>query len=181
MSLGDIPGIVPPTVAGHGNELVLANLGKHRFWIVTGRSHLYEGHSALQVVAVVRLLGALGVENICLSNAAGSLKKEFSPGMILLISDHLNLTGQNCLSGESELGPEKFLPMANAYDPQLRAQLATELGLKEGIYAGLLGPNYETNAECRMLAHLGADLVGMSTIQEAISARMLKMRILGYH
>jgi purine-nucleoside phosphorylase len=132
----------------------------------------------------VRVFGELGVGTIILTNAAGGIRRSFTPGTLMLISDHLNLTGRNALEGDALAGEERFPDMSVAYDADLRAlarNVAGERGvtLAEGVYAGLLGPNYETPAEIRMLETLGADAVGMSTVIEVIAARARGMRCLG--
>jgi purine-nucleoside phosphorylase len=146
---------------------------------------MYEGYSAEQVVMGVRLMVALGARTLLVTNAAGGIRAGFRSGQLMLIEDHLNLTGHNCLTGpnDARLGP-RFPDMSDAYDPELRALaggVAKRLGIAttSGVYAGLLGPNYETPAEIRMLAGLGADAVGMSTVQEVLAARHMGARVLG--
>jgi purine-nucleoside phosphorylase len=150
-----------------------------------GRLHPYEGHALREVVLGVRLMARLGARCLIATNAAGGLDPALAPGSLLAISDHINMTGQNCLVGPNEtaLGP-RFPDMSSAYDPRLREHAraaAAELGiaLQEGVYAGVLGPSYETPAEVRMLRMLGASVVGMSTVQEVIAARHLSLRVLG--
>jgi purine-nucleoside phosphorylase len=153
--------------------------------IIQGRVHLYEGYTPEEVVRPLRAAVTWGVENVVLTNAAGGIDAGFAPGQLMLITDHLNLTGQSPLVGRNDdrRGP-RFPDMTDAYDPGLRRlarQCAAPLGisLKEGVYAGLLGPSYETPAEVGMLAGLGASAVGMSTVQEAIAVRHLGARLLG--
>jgi purine-nucleoside phosphorylase len=150
-----------------------------------GRVHLYEGHSLEQVVLPVRAMVASGCRIIILTNAAGGINTGYAPGDFVLIRDHINFTGRNPLMGpcDERLGP-RFPDMTQAYDEGLRlvaVQAASSLGqpLKEGVYAWLLGPSYETPAEIRMLARLGADLVGMSTVPEVIAAHHQGARIMG--
>ena len=145
-----------------------------------GRVHLYEGHDATQVTSIVRLLGKAGVKNLLLTNAAGSANPEFVPGHWMMLQDHLNLTGTTPL-----LGGPNFVDMTSVYSAPLREvfRLAAKkegLVLHEGVYAGLLGPQYETPAEVRMLQKLGADAIGMSTVLEAIQARAIGMNVAGF-
>jgi len=181
----EIPTMPISTVAGHAGELVLGELDSVPVAIMKGRVHLYEGHHPSEVVFGTRLLITLGVNTIVITNAAGGIAEELNAGDLMLIHDQLNLTGHNCLVGPNEqaLGP-RFPDMTTAYDPVLREhahEAANKLGwsLKRGIYAGLLGPTYETPAEVRMLGTLGADAVGMSTVLETIAARHMGARVLG--
>jgi purine-nucleoside phosphorylase len=179
----DVPGWPPSTVAGHAGQIVL---GKNGVAALAGRVHLYEGYDAAAVAFPVRVLIAAGARTVVLTNAAGGLDPRLAPGEIVILSDHLNLTGASPLRGPNDerLGP-RFPDLSEAYDPTLRALTARVsdargLGvLREGIYAGLPGPSYETPAEVRMLRALGADLVGMSTVLETIAARHMGARVLG--
>lgn len=182
---GDIPGFPRSTVEGHSGKLVLGTLGGLPVAVMAGRVHLYEGYSPQAVVFPVRVLVRLGASTLIVTNAAGSVNPEFDEREIMLISDHLNMTGTNPLHGPNDLalGP-RFPDMSDTYDPELRQiarGVAEERGLhlREGVYAGLLGPSYETPAEVRMLGVLGADAVGMSTVAEVIAARHMGARILG--
>ncbi|MEZ5398174.1 MAG: purine-nucleoside phosphorylase [Bryobacteraceae bacterium] len=180
----EIPGWPQSTAVGHAGRLVV---GLHRgapLAVMSGRAHLYEGHSIDKVVFGVRALAALGVRSIIFTNAAGGINLRYSQGALVLVSDHINLQGVNPLSGpnDDELGP-RFPDMSDAYDPALRAiahRAAASIGiqLNEGVYAGLLGPSYETPAEIRYLRAIGADLVGMSTVPEVIAARHMGVRCL---
>ena len=180
-----IPHMPVPTAKGHAGELVLGRLDGRPVAALRGRVHLYEGYTPAEVVFPVRLLAALRVPLLILSNAAGGLNPAFRQGDLMLLTDHLNLTGANPLAGPNDdrLGP-RFPDMSQVYDPALRA-LADEAGrgsnaaLRSGVYAGVLGPSYETPAEIRMIRALGADAVGMSTVLEAIAARHAGMRVLG--
>jgi purine nucleoside phosphorylase I, inosine and guanosine-specific len=181
----DIPGFHVPTVEGHRGELVIGKLGGKTVLVQSGRFHMYEGYSAVDNVLPVRVFGALGIKSIILTNAAGGVRRTFQAGSVMLISDHLNLTGRNPLIGPVIPGEERFPDMSEAYDAGYRntaRATARKLGipLEEGVYAGLLGPNYETPAEVRMLERLGADAVGMSTVAEVIAARARGMRCLGF-
>ncbi len=180
----EIPGFPQPTVPGHGGELVIGRLAGRRVVAQSGRFHMYEGHDAATSVLAVRAFGALGIGTLLLTNAAGGVRRTLQPGALMLIADHINLTGRNPLIGEVLPGEERFPDMSDPYDRELR-EIAREVArerrvaLAEGVYVGLLGPSYETPAEVRMLERLGADAVGMSTVMEVIAARARGMRCLG--
>lgn len=187
---GQIPGFPVSTAVGHAGELVIGTLGANGHGtvdvaVMSGRFHLYEGYSASQVTAGIRLFHALGLRRAVLTNAAGGINANYSQGALVLISDHINLQGANPLIGPNDeaLGP-RFPDMTDAYAARLR-RLATqvadelEIALPEGVYAGVLGPNFETPAEIRYLSAIGADLVGMSTVPEVIAANHLGMEVLG--
>ncbi len=181
----DIPGFPSSTVSGHAGQLVFGEVAGLPVVAMQGRVHLYEGHSAAEITLPLRTLIVLGAKKLIITNAAGGLNPAYEVGDLIALSDHLNMTGQNPLTGENleALGP-RFPDMSTAYDPDLRAtaySVALELGfkMKTGVYAGLLGPSYETPAEIRMLSKLGADLVGMSTVCEVIAARHAGVRTLG--
>ena len=181
---GDIPGFPLPTVEGHGGELVIGEFGGRDVMMQSGRFHMYEGHSAAVAALPVRVFAELGVRTLILTNAAGAVRRTFRAGTLMLIADHLNLTGMNPLAGPLLPGEERFPDLSEPYDPELRKlarDVAREGGVavEEGVYAGLLGPSYETGAEVRMLERLGADAVGMSTVIEVIAARARGMRCLG--
>ena len=168
------------SVPGHVGRFVFGSPADVPVIFAQGRVHLYEGRSGREVTAFVRLLAEAGVKILILTNAAGSLKPSFSPGDWMMIGDHLNLTGTSSLIGRPE-----FVDMTETYSSRLRglfASAATRTGvvLHEGVYAGLLGPQYETPAEVRMLQKLGADAVGMSTVLEAIQARALGLEVAGF-
>lgn len=176
----DIPGLPASKVPGHAGKFVGAELGGVPLLLAVGRVHYYEGHSARQVAAHVRLMASLGPELLVLTNAAGTLNPRFAPGGWMMISDHLNLTAVSPLSG----GPN-FHDMSEVYQTGWRARFraaAAELGLQlhEGVYACVPGPQYETPAEVRMLRTLGADAVGMSTVFEAIQARALGLQVAAF-
>lgn len=181
----NIAGMAASTVLGHPGRLVFGKLDGVELVAMQGRLHAYEGHPLSKVVLGVRLMGRLGASTLIVTNAAGGLDPALAPGSLLAISDHINLTGQNALVGPNapELGP-RFPDLSDAYDPHLRA-LAREaadaagLDLSEGVYAGVLGPSYETPAEVRMLRLLGASAVGMSTVHEVVAARHMGLRVLG--
>lgn len=177
LSYGETEEMPNSTVPGHAGRFLLAEVAGERWLVMQGRVHLYEGHTAHAATAGIRLMHEAGVEHTILTNAAGTLNRDMPPGSWMMISDHLNLTGQTPL-----LGGPNFIDMTTAYDLAERKAYrakARELGmtLGEGVYAGLLGPQYETPAEIRMLRALGADAVGMSTVLETIQARALGMRV----
>jgi purine-nucleoside phosphorylase len=185
VAYAEIPGFPSSTVEGHAGRLVLGTLCGVPVAAMQGRVHLYEGYSARAVVFPTRVLVRLGAKSLVITNAAGCLNRKFRAKEIMLISDHLNLTGTNPLLGPNEgwLGP-RFPDMSDAYDlayRQLARDVAKNAGitLREGVYAGLLGPTYETPAEIRMLGVLGADAVGMSTVSEVIAARHMGVRVIG--
>jgi purine-nucleoside phosphorylase len=182
---GTIPHFPTSSVVGHKGRLVYGNLNGKAVLLMQGRVHAYEGYSPRQVVFPVRVLMALGVKRLILTNAAGGITPGMQPGTLMLLSDHLNLTAQNPLTGKNDdrLGP-RFPDMSFTYHPDLKAMaydVAKEQGceLMEGVYAGLLGPSYETPAEIKMLQTLGANAVGMSTVFEAIAAGHQGTQVLG--
>lgn len=167
-------------VEGHEGRLYAGDLDGVPTLVFAGRAHLYEGHDSAAVTFAVRSAIEAGCEATILTNAAGAINTELEVGAPCLISDHLNLTGRNPLAGPHDGRGPRFLDLTEVYDRDLRATArAIDPRLHEGVYAGLLGPTYETPAEVRMLAALGADLVGMSTVHEAIAARYLGARVLG--
>ena len=182
---GDLPGFHAPAVEGHKGELVIGTLGGKTVIAQSGRFHMYEGYTPEENVLPIRVFGALGIGTLVVTNAAGGVRRTYTAGTLMLISDHLNLTGKSPLVGHLRKGDERFPDMSEAYDPVYRevarAQ-ATKLGirLEEGVYAGLMGPSYETPSEVRMLERLGADAVGMSTVVEVIAARAQGIRCLGF-
>ena len=180
----DVPGFPAATVVGHDGKLVGGTLGGRPVVALAGRFHMYEGHDAAIAAFPIRVFHALGVKTLFVSNAAGGIRRTFRVGDLMLIRDHLNLMFRNPLIGALEPGDERFPDMSAPYDDALAQQLrdhAAALGiqLQEGVYGGLLGPTYETPSEVRMLASLGADAVGMSTVPEVIVARALGMRVAG--
>lgn len=180
-----IPGFPEPGVAGHKGELVAGTLEGVPVIVQAGRFHLYEGHPAAVAALPTRVFAELGVQVLIVTNAAGGVRRTFPGGTLMLIADHINLMWRNPLIGQPEPGEERFPIMHEPYDRELRA-LAREVAraagipLEEGVYAGLLGPSYETPAEVRMLERLGADAVGMSTVPEVLVARSRGMRCLGF-
>ena len=174
LQMADLPGFSAPSAAGHTGELVSMRIGEHRVLVLIGRIHAYEGYELADVVRPVRMAVAAGANTVVLTNAAGGLRDGYRVGQPVLISDHLNMTGRSPLEGAH------FVDMVDAYTPALRALARqVEPSLAEGIYAGMPGPQDETPAEIRMLRTLGADLVGMSTVHEAIAARAAGAQVLG--
>src|SRR5260221_11244491 len=181
----DIPGFARSTVEGHAGRLVIGKAGEVTVAAMQGRFHFYEGYSLEEVTFPIRVLKLLGVRTVVLTNAAGTLKIEFTPGSLMVISDHLNLLGDNPLRGENDerFGP-RFPDLTSVYARRLQDIVIDEakaMGLEvpRGIYGALAGPSYETPAEIRMLRTLGADVVGMSTVPEAIVARHMSMQVVG--
>ncbi|GAA2555366.1 purine-nucleoside phosphorylase [Pseudonocardia hydrocarbonoxydans] len=172
--MAELPGFLAPTVAGHGGTARSVPVGERRALVLLGRTHLYEGHGVDPVVHGVRTAVAAGCTTVVLTNAAGGIREGMAVGDPVLISDHLNMTAVSPLRGA------QFVDLTDLYSPRLRA-LAREIDptLAEGVYAGLTGPHFETPAEIRMYRGLGADLVGMSTVLEAITARALGVEVFG--
>jgi purine-nucleoside phosphorylase len=185
ISYQDVPGFSRSTVEGHAGRLVLGKIRDIPVVAMQGRFHFYEGYSLEDVVFPMRTLGLTGIKTVILTNAAGGINVSFDQGALMIISDHLNLMGQNPLIGpnDSRFGP-RFPDMSEVYDrgfQEIAIEEAAKMGLevRRGIYAALSGPSYETPAEIRLLRTLGADAVGMSTVPEAIVARQMGIKILG--
>jgi purine-nucleoside phosphorylase len=169
-----------PRVAGHAGKFSLCEISERRVIFAQGRVHLYEGYRAGEVTANVRMLAHAGIKKLVVTNAAGALNKRFKPGEWMMIDDHLNLTGTSPLIGYPE-----FLDLSSAYSRRLQKHFndaAHKVGvfLHQGVYAAVIGPQYETASEVRMLQNLGADAVGMSTVLEVIQARALEMEVAGF-
>lgn len=181
----EIPSFPVSTVAGHAGQLVYGTLGGKRVLALQGRFHYYEGYSMNEVTFPVRVMRFLGTESIIVTNAAGGVNKEFSPGDLMLITDHINSFGTNPLIGPNdEQFGVRFPDLTQAYDldyQNIAKEVANELelSLKEGVYYGVTGPTYETPAEVRMIQKVGGDAVGMSTVPEVIVARHAGMRVVG--
>jgi len=182
---GDIPGFPLSTVESHAGRLLAGTLAGGRVLAMQGRVHLYEGYTPQEIAFSVRVLARLGARTLVVSNACGGMHPLWSPGDLMLIADHINLLGTNPLVGPNDdsLGP-RFPDMSEPYDAELRtlargAALALRVPLREGVYVAVTGPNLETRAEYRMLRALGADVVGMSTVPEVITAVHMGMRVLG--
>lgn len=180
LDLSSIPHMPVPKVEGHGATLVVGTVHGRAVAVMTGRVHMYEGFSPDEVVFPLRALHAAGVRQVLLTNASGSVDARIGAGSIVLVNDQINLTGRNCLIGDDarSLGPV-FVDMVACYDKVWRQAISAAApgSTVDGIYAGLLGPTYETPAETAMISRLGAHVVGMSTVQEVIAARQLGMRV----
>lgn len=181
----EIPHFPVSTVEGHAGELVIGKLQGRPVALMRGRFHMYEGYEPERTALPVRVMKALGIRTLFVTNAAGGVNLDYEPGNLMIISDHLNLTGRNPLVGPNDnaLGV-RFPDMSDAYTRRLRElakETAAELDIpvREGVYAGLLGPNYETPAEIRMLRVIGADAVGMSTVSEVLVARHAGLEVIG--
>ena len=179
-----LPGFPSTTVESHSGQFVSGTLEGVPVLVQAGRYHLYEGHPVGTVVAPVRLGRALGADTLLVTNAAGGIAPGLRPGSLVLLRDHLNLQGVSPLTGPVRPGEERFPDMTEAYDGGLRSVAREVAGargieLPEGVYAGLPGPSFETPAEIEMLSRLGADVVGMSTVQEVLAARAVGTRCLG--
>lgn len=179
----DMPHMAPSGVAGHAGNLCFGKMGAVPLACMQGRVHAYEGHSMETLVNGARVMARLGVRCVLVTNAAGGIDPAMSPGDLMVITDHLNLTGTSPLVGPNDeaLGP-RFVDMTAAYDPELRALLrevarGAGIALREGVYAAMMGPQYETPAEIRMLRLLGAHAVGMSTVHEVIALRHMGVRV----
>jgi len=180
-----LPGFPAAGIAGHRGEFVIGRLAGRRALVQAGRVHLYEGHPVSTVVAGVRVAAALGRPVAIFTNAAGGIDRRLAPGDLMLLDDHINLTGRSALAGPVSSGEERFPDMSRPYDAEFQALVSMEaarlgIPLSRGVYLGLLGPSYETPAEIRMAAGLGADAVGMSTVLEVITARANGLRCLGF-
>jgi purine-nucleoside phosphorylase len=177
----EIPGFPQSTAIGHAGKLVLGNVADVPVAVMAGRFHLYEGYTAWQAALGVRVLGKLGAKHLIVTNAAGGIGAHLTEGCLVLITDHINLQGQNPLTGPNDptLGP-RFPDMTEAYSLRAR-RIALELNphFLEGVYAALPGPSYETPAEIRYLRTIGADLIGMSTVPETIAANHMGIEVLG--
>lgn len=183
IGFNEIPHVPGVTVEGHSGRIKIGRLGKARIAVSQGRLHFYEGHSIQTVVFPFRAMGLAGAETFILTNAAGGMHPEMKPMSLLLIKDHINLTGENPLVGPNiaELGP-RFPDMTHIYDLELRATFESAakrigLPLSQGVYVGLRGPSYETPAEIRMFRQMGGDVVGMSTVPEAIALRHMGKQV----
>jgi len=175
-------GMPPMGVLGHAGELLIGHLGGTPVIVLSGRAHFYEGHSMERVTFAIRLLAALGIRDLLLTNAAGGINRNFRPGDFMVLTDHINFMGVNPLRGVRRPGFQDFVDLTNVYDRKLsrllfKAGLAGELKLRHGVYLAVSGPTYETPAEVRAYARLGVDAVGMSTIPEAIVARQCGLRV----
>ena len=182
ISYAETPGFPKPTVSGHAGELFFGHLGKTPVLVLSGRAHFYEGHAMERVTFATRTLAAFGITDLLLTNAAGGINKKFRAGDFMVLTDHINLMGANPLRGSTIKRLPRFVDLTEAYDKKLRELLfkagkISKQKLQQGVYLAVSGPSYETPAEIRALATLGADAVGMSTVPEAIAARQLGLRV----
>ena len=185
ISFADIPHFPQSTVPGHSGRLVFGTISNIPVAVMQGRVHAYEGYSSDEVTFPIRVLGRMGITQAILTNAAGGINPAFKQGQLVLLADHINLIGRNPVSGANDdrFGP-RFFDMSEAYSARLRsfahqAADAMKFRLDEGVYLSVLGPSFETPAEIRAFATLGADLIGMSTVQETIVARHMGIEVLG--
>ena len=179
-----IPGFPKPGVSGHVGELFFGILGGAPVLVLSGRSHFYEGHAMERATFAVRALAAFGIRDLVLTNAAGGVNKSFRAGDFMSLTDHINFMGTNPLRGPAIPGLARFVDLTEVYDPRLRkildrAARASGVRLRRGVYLAVCGPSYETPAEVRAFARLGADAVGMSTVPEAIVARQCGVNVAG--
>src|SRR5215831_19319369 len=184
ISYEKLPGFPSPGVAGHAGEVLIGRFGKTPVMILSGRAHFYEGHPMGVVTFAVRVLAAYGIKDLLLTNAAGGINRSFHAGDFMVVTDHINLLGTNPLRGPPIAGLQRFVDLTRAYDPSLERLLRVaarrcRIKLRSGVYLAVSGPSYETPAEIRAFARLGADAVGMSTVPEAIVARQCGLRVAG--
>jgi purine-nucleoside phosphorylase len=177
-----IPGFRQPAVPGHAGELYFGHFGHTPVMVLSGRVHYYEGHTFETVTFAVRALAAFGITDLLLTNAAGGINPRFQPGDFVAISDHINFIGANPLRGPADFGLNRFVDLTDVYSAVLRRQLgraarACKIKAHSGVYLAVSGPSYETPAEIRAFARMGADLVGMSTVPEAIAARQCGLNV----
>jgi len=184
ISYSKLPGFPPVGVSGHAGKLYIGQLGGTAVFVLSGRAHFYEGHPMTLVTFAVRALAAYGIRSLLLTNAAGGLNRKFRPGDFMILTDHINLMGVNPLGGPPTTGVQRFVDLTHAYDEDMR-QLLLKAGrncktkLQSGVYLAVSGPSYETPAEIRAFAKLGADAVGMSTVPETIVARQCGLNVAG--
>jgi len=182
ISYAKLPGFPPTGVSGHAGQLFLGHLGGTPVMVLSGRAHYYEGHPMTRVTFAVRALAAYGIQDLLLTNAAGGLNRRFHPGDFMVLTDHINFMGVNPLRGPPVPGLPRFVDLTCAYDKGLRRLLAAAgraggTKLQAGTYLAVSGPTYETPAEIRAFARLGADAVGMSTVPETIVARQCGLKV----
>lgn len=178
----DLPGFPRGQVSGHDGRLLLGTLAGVPLLVLSGRAHFYEGFSLAEITFPIRVLAALGVQTLLLTNAAGGIRRTYCPGDFMILSDHINLIGSNPLRGMVEPGLQRFVDLTAVYDPALRRSLkraarSARVRCHEGVYLAVSGPSFETPAEIRAFARWGADAVGMSTVPEAIVARQHGVRV----
>jgi len=180
-----IPHFVHPTIEGHAGEMVLGKLEGKEVCVMKGRAHFYEGYTMREITYPVRVMARLGIENLIITAATGGINKNFSPGDLVLITDHINFMGDNPLIGDRTQGQSiTFTNMENVYDRDLISIVLScakvlKIKLQQGVYIAMRGPSYETPAETEMARRMGADLVGMSVVPESIVGKQLGLKILG--
>ncbi len=179
-----LPGFPAPSVDGHAGKLLIGHLAETEVLVLSGRAHFYEGHSMELVTFPIRALARFGIKDLLLTNAAGGINRKFRPGDLMLLTDHINFMPVNPLRGEVPEGCQRFIDLTHTYDEHLNQLLVAaakrmKLPLKKGIYIAVPGPCYETPAEIRAFARLGADAIGMSTVPEAIVARQYGLAVAG--
>jgi purine-nucleoside phosphorylase len=182
ISCAKIPDFPKPTVSGHAGELYFGHLGQTPVLVLSGRAHFYEGHPMERVTFAVRALAAFGIRDLLLTNAAGGINKKFRAGDLMVLTDHINFMGTNPLRGPHQKDLPRFVDLTETYDKKLRELLfragkISKLKLQRGVYLAVSGPSYETPAEIRAFARLGADAVGMSTVPEAMVARQCGLNV----
>jgi len=179
-----LAGFSAATISGHSGRLLIGKLGKTQVLVLAGRAHFYEGHEMEKVTFPIHALAAYGIRDLLLTNAAGGINQRLCSGDFMLIRDHINFMGVNPLRGQLPAGRERFIDLTRAYDPKLQQLLKAAakkagINLRSGVYLAISGPSYETPAEIRAFALLGADAVGMSTVPETIAARQCGLRVAG--
>ena len=184
ISYTDIPHFPKPTVAGHAGQMIFGELAGRKLMVLSGRFHYYEGRTLAEIVYPVNVVDALGVKVLIVTNAAGGINPQFNPGDLMIIEDHINLMGVNPLLGMNDNGGVKFMDMSQAYSGRLREKLDAaaeklQMMVRHGVYLATTGPSYETPAEIKAFAWLGADAVGMSTVPEVIIARYHNIEVAG--
>jgi purine-nucleoside phosphorylase len=180
----DIPNFPQPTVAGHAGQMIFGELAGKRLMVLSGRFHFYEGRSPAEITYPIHVVDALGVKILIITNAAGGINPTFNPGDLMVIEDHINFMGFNPLIGLRENGGIKFVDMTQAYSTRLREKLDAaaeklQLSMRRGVYLAGTGPSYETPAEVKAFAWIGADAVGMSTVPEVLTARYHNLEVIG--
>jgi purine-nucleoside phosphorylase len=180
IAYSEIPHFPRPTVEGHSGRLVTGTVGETAVAVMQGRVHAYEGYAPEEVTFPVRMLGRLGIGTLIVTNAAGGIRLDLQQGELVLLSDHINMTGRNPMTGPNDerFGP-RFFDMTDAYSKRLRRLAQSIMPLAEGVYLCVPGPSFETPAEIRAFRTLGADLVGMSTVHEVIAARHMGIEVMG--
>jgi purine-nucleoside phosphorylase len=180
----EIPHFPKPTVSGHAGQMIFGELAGKKLMVLSGRFHFYEGRSLVEITYPIHVVDALGVKILMVTNAAGGINPQFNPGDLMIIEDHINLMGVNPLIGQNGNGGVKFIDMTQAYSMRLREKLEAaaeklQQPIRRGVYLATIGPSYETPAEIKAFAWIGADAVGMSTVPEVIMARLHNIEVVG--